>query len=166
MKDYLKNPNFYYLLAPVVAAVWALSIYTVSLPAAEKAVQKYNKDLVETRKTAGEIFKVAPERLNYKDTKEKSRTFDYAAVINVFTKQHGIATGNYKVISRKPTKKAGEKIQGADLAIESIDIQTLAGFLSQILTNWPDLSCNSITLTKLKFAKNAWKASIKLTYKY
>ena len=24
MKDYLKNPNFYYLLAPIVAAVWAL----------------------------------------------------------------------------------------------------------------------------------------------
>ena len=34
MKAYLKNPNLYYAVVPVVAVLWVLFVMTISLPAA------------------------------------------------------------------------------------------------------------------------------------
>ena len=63
MKQYLKNPNLYYVAAPVVAIVWALIAWLVSLPSAEAKWEKQKTQYEKVQVEVAKILSLAPEVL-------------------------------------------------------------------------------------------------------
>lgn len=166
MKDYYKNPNFYYIIVPTFSAIWMLFVSTTALP---KSKNLLNDTLTETTRAEELIFKIFeidPERLKYQNEKGESAEFDYTNALNQFAKLCGIAPSNYSLSGGREIKRSGRKTKSADVTINDIDIETLAKFLSTILIRWPELQCDLLKLTKLNTGKDNWKVSIKFTYYY
>ena len=166
MKEYYKNPDFYYILIPTLAALWMLFVSTTALP---KSKEILNDTLTETTRAENlilQILDIDPDRLKYKDEEGKSAEFDYTTAIDQFTKLCGIAPSNYDHQVGREIKRSGRKTKSADVTINDVDIETLAKFLSVILIRWPELQCDLLKLTKLNVGKDNWKVSIKFTYYY
>ena len=166
MKDYYKNPNFYYILIPVAMMVWALLARTVLLPEAEAQWQKQVQENKDARLLITKILALDPDRINYAQQKDKVVEFDYSAAVEQFAKTCRIATSNYKLTARPIVKRGDKKTQIGDLIIKSVDIETFAKFLSSMLIRWPNLQCNQLNFTKLKNAKDLWQVKIKFTYNH
>ncbi|MBM4104063.1 MAG: hypothetical protein FJ263_08435 [Planctomycetes bacterium] len=157
IKDYLRSPLFYMVAVPVLAGAWMIYAWTLAYPS---SVQKWNASKTEydeTQKTLEQILRIEPQRLTFQQEKSQATGFDYAIVIDQFTKQFGIASDNYTFNVRDTTKKAGKTVKSADLAIKTIDIENFCKFLSAILTRWPELECETLRLDRLPTGKNAWK---------
>ena len=166
MKDYYKNPNFYYILIPVAAMLWALLAWAVLLPETDSQWQKQAQENKDARSLITKILALDPGRINYEQQKDKVVEFDYSTSVEQFAKTCRIATSNYKLTARPIVKRSGKKNQIGDLTIKSIDIESFATFLSSMLIRWPDLQCNQLIFTKLKNAKDLWQVKIKFTYNY
>ncbi len=166
MKDYYKNPNFYYILIPVAAMLWALLARAVLLPETDSQWQKQVQENKEARSNITKILVLDPDRINYEQQKDKVVEFDYSTSVEQFAKTCRIAPSNYKLTARRIVKSRGNKIQTGDLTIKSVDIETFAKFLSSMLIRWPDLQCNQLNFTKLKAAKDLWQVRIKFIYNY
>ncbi len=166
MKDIYKKPIFYYVLVPIVAGLWPLWLVSLGIPASRDSLQKEIKDYNDAEMLIGEILgELDPQRLDYAKSKKGSDQFDYVTAIDQVTKFCGIAPNNYK-LSSSPVRtiKGGQKSQDAAVAIDKIDIERLAKFLSLMRMRWVNLQCTNITLAKLKGEKDAWKADVRFMY--
>lgn len=166
MKDYYKNPNFYYILLPILACCWVLFASTISLRAANNKWDKQKKAYDQSQQLITKILTLDPDRLNYKSQKAGSTEFDYSSAIEEIAKLCKISSSNYSLRGGKALKRGGKSTKTANVTINKIDVQQLAQFLSQILIRWPNLECNTLTITKQKNAKDAWKAVMKFTYTF
>jgi len=166
MKEYLKNPNLYYIAVPVAAAVWVIFVAVFSLPAANRKWQNRQKEYNEARDWITKIVMLDPERLNYKKKTDSSGGFDYSTAVEEITRLVGIASSNYSLRGGRTVKSGGKMRKSADIVIEPVDIETLSRFLSQILLRWPDLQCDRLSIDKLPAGKDSWKASMKFIYTY
>ena len=165
IKEHVRNPNFYFVLAPLVGGLVMLVQGAVVLPRAVADWKAQQEEFKATEIRVGQIFAYAPERLDYKPGKTADKDFDYANIINAYTKRHGIPTSSYKV-SSKPRSSGKEKTQRGEMTIDQINIERLGAFLSDLLAQWPGLDCDTLTLTKLKTGKDAWKVFMKFTYDF
>ena len=136
MKDYLKNPNLYFAAAPVAATIWMLFILFVSLPAIEKKLDKSRSDYNKAQDLIAKIAQKDPDRLHYKTEKGSGGKFDYSNAIEEVAKLVKIPSPSYQ--ARKPVRSGGKDKQSADITIDSIDIESLARFVSQMLLRWSD----------------------------
>ena len=166
MKDVLKNPNFYYIVVPTLAAVWSLYLWGGALPAAEKKFAKYKKQWELSQVQIEKILTLDPGRLEYEKLKSEGKDFDYAKAVDRFATLAGIAESKYSLTGRGQKKVRGRKAISADLTIKQIDIAKLAVFLSSILQPFPDLQCNQLNMKKQKGGPDIWNASVKFTYFY
>ena len=166
MKEYYKNPNFYYILTPALAALWLLFVTTAALPRSKKVLEKNYDQATKAEDLILRIYDIDPERLKYQDEKGKSAEFDYTTALDQFTKLCGIASSNYNHSVGREIKRSGRITKSADVTINDVDIENLAKFLSVILIRWPELQCDNLRLTKLKIGKDNWKVTIKFTYYY
>jgi len=166
MKDYYKNPNFYYILIPVAAMLWAVLARAVLLPETDSQWQKQVQENKKARSIITKILALDPDRINYAQQKDKVVEFEYSTSVEQFAKACRIAPSNYKLTGRSIVKRGDKKIKTGDLTINSVDIETFATFLSSMLIRWPDLQCNQLNFTKLKTAKDLWKVRIKFAYNY
>ena len=166
MKDYLKNPNFYYILIPTAATIWALLACFALMPAASKGYRDLEDDYAKSEELIGKIIKADPGRLDYKQQKGSSAEFDYATAIEAFAKVNKIAPSNYSFRGGKEVKRGGRRTKSADMTINAIGIEDFAKFLSSMVIRWSDLKCELLTLTKLKSGADSWKATVKFTYYY
>jgi len=166
MKDYYKNPNFYYMLIPLAAALWAVFTWSVSLPAADKNWDRKQKQHKDAGAWITKILELAPERLEYQTQQGAAREFDYASAVEQFAKVCKIPPSDYSLQAGRETKRGGRKTKSATIKIKPIDVGKFAQFLSKILFQWPDLQCEQLKLTKEKGGPDVWKADLKLTYYY
>jgi hypothetical protein len=166
MKDYHKNPNFYYIIIPVLTVFWLLFVSTSALPKSKQELKKTFDASNSAEDLIIKILQTDPDRLNYKNEKGKSSEFDYTTAIDQFAKLCGIAPSKYSYTGGRDVKRSGMKTKSADVSINDVDIETLAKFLSTILIRWPDLKCDLIKLTKLNTGKDNWKVALKFTYYY
>jgi len=166
MKDYYKNPNFYYTLIPLAAALWAVFTWSVSLPAADKNWDRKQKQHKDAQGWITKILELAPERLEYQTQQGASRQFDYAAAVEQFAKLCQIPPSDYSLQAGRETKRGGRKTKSATIKIKPVDVGRFAQFLSKMLFQWPDLQCEQLKLTKEKGGPDVWKADLKLTYYY
>lgn len=167
MKQYLKNPNFYYIAVPVLFGVWAILAAFVFYPASAQAWEDEKSEFETTKEWIEKLVALQPKRLAYKvDDKAKSGDFDFTVAIDEFAQVFRIPPSNYKLNVRGQVKKAKRLTRSANVDIKNIDVQTLAQFLSGLLLRWPDLKCEVISLQRTKNAKNTWKATLRLTYYY
>jgi hypothetical protein len=166
MKDYYKNPNFYYAIIPLAAAVWAVFAWGVSLPAARKNWDKKKSQYNQTQTHIAKILPLAPERLEFEQAQGGSREFDYGATVEEFAKLCKIPPSDYNLQAGREMKRGGRNTKSANVQIKPIDIGRFAQFLSKMLFRWPDLQCEQLKFTKQKGGPDIWKADIKLTYYY
>ncbi len=165
MKNFHKNPNFYYVVIPAVFAVWAMFTWVISLPAAGEKWKKQKREFESSQGLVTQILEVAPEKLDFEKEKEKAKEFDYVNVVDEFAKQWKVSASNYSLNVGKETRRAGKQtVKTATLSIKPVDIGKFINFLSSILSQWHKLQCDEITLTKQKTGKNVWKADVKLVY--
>lgn len=166
MKDIYKKPIFYYVLVPVLLALWLLWLFAFGLPGAKDGYKKEAYEYREAQKLIGQILgELDPQRLDYAKVKKEGDRFDYVAAIDQVTRFCGIAPNSYKLSSSPVRKmKGGQKSQDAAVAIDRIDIGRLANFLSVMRMRWASVQCTNISLTKLKGEKDAWKADVRFVY--
>lgn len=167
MKAMLKNPNFYYILVPVLAAVWALAAGFVFYPGSarvyrEEVRSEYERsqDLIE------KILTVQPERLQFSLLNDPDKPFDFGETITVLTLAFDIPTSRYTLNVRGEITRGGKTARTATMDIKEVDIEKMARFLSTMLTNWPDLKCEKLTLSKVKTGKDNWDVDMTLIYYY
>ncbi|RKY11807.1 MAG: hypothetical protein DRP65_03180 [Planctomycetota bacterium] len=166
MRDYFKNPNFYYVLIPIAAALLAVYAWSVSMPDAQSNWHKKQKQYEDSQGWITKILALAPERLEYQNQKGTSQDFDYAASVQEFAAACRIPPSDYSLQAGREAKRGGRRTKSANLQIKPIDVGKFADFLSRMLFRWPDLQCEQLKLTKQKGGPDIWKADIKFTYYY
>lgn len=163
-REWIKNRNLYFVAAPILLGLWTLYMGLVSEPAAAKKQTDFEAEYKISQAALFNILKLDPERLSNKDKKERGSDFDYSTAMDRLAREYSIAANQYEVTSKKAAPKEGKLVQTADIKIKNVDIVKLTGFLSRMLTLWPDLECTELTLTRMKGAKDSWDTSFKLTY--
>jgi hypothetical protein len=166
MKDIYKKPIFYYVLASVLAGLWPLWLFTLGMPGAKSGYKKEVEEYSEAQKLIGQILTdLDPQRLDYAKAKKDSGQFDFVTAIDQVTRYCKIAPTDYK-LSSSPVRsmKGGQKSQDAAVAIDRIDIEKLARFLSIMRMRWVNLQCTNITLAKLKGERDTWKVDARFMY--
>ncbi|RKY09999.1 MAG: hypothetical protein DRP56_01855 [Planctomycetota bacterium] len=167
MKIDPKNPNVYYIAAPVLAGLWAILAVFVFFPSSTDAWEKEQSDFESVAKQIKQLATLQPKRLAYKvDEKAKPEDFDFTKTINEFARIFSISDSNYNLTVRGRTKRAGRQTRSATIVIKTIDTEKLAQFLSAMLLRWPELKCEVLSFEKVKNTKNNWKVNISLTYYY
>ena len=164
MIDFYKKANFYFLLIPLAAAVWAVLASTVFLTSAEDAWDKIDEDFKKSQPLIAEIITLAPERIRMQQQKNKMDRFDYNIVVQDFAETHKIPEFGYGLRSSTPIQRSGKPTQAASLTIDNIKIEPFTKFLSEMLYIWPNLQCEKLTLTKQDTGPDAWK--VLTQYKY
>lgn len=167
MKELLKNPVFYYIAIPILAAFWPLLLSAAYLPATREKLQKKTQEYEKMETQIKKILTIDPDRLEYARAKSKTGDFDYANAVEQIAVTCGISASNYKLSSSMIIKsRAGQKTQDARITLNNINIEKFAKFISTIQLRWPSLQCTQLKLTKLKEAPDLWKVDIQFKYYY
>jgi hypothetical protein len=166
MKDILKNPALYYILVPVVVALWPLLIWGVYLPAAEHNWQAEKSQYSQGQKVITEILAIDPDRLKFADSNSASAEFDYATAIEKTAGSCGIPPASYKLNSGIIITSAGQKSQSAKVGLMGVDIAKFAKFLSTVQLRWANLQCSQVKLTKKKGLPDIWDVDLDFKYYY
>jgi len=165
MKDFYKNPVFYYILVPALLAIWPLSIAFYYLPNTKKSYEEEKKLYEEEAEPLMfDILELDQDRKLDDAPKDTGREFDFATAFALITSSAGITVNNYTFNTRAPITKEGRKIQTATIEIQKIEIQIFAEFLDKMQKRWANLECESINLDKLKGPPNEWKATVRFKY--
>lgn len=166
MKDIYKNPMFYYVLAPVVAALWPLLVWGVYLPAAKNKWQQEKAQYNKAQDIITEILALDPGRLDFADSQEAAADFDYANAVEKVAASCGIPPTSYKLSSGIILTSGGQKSQSADVGLKKVDITKFAKFLSTIQLRWANLQCTGVKLTKNKGLPDSWDIDLDFKYYY
>ena len=163
IKEIYKDPMFYYILVPVLAALWPAIIWGVYLPASRA---NYNNDMdqfLKAQQLTDELIKLDPERLNYTKGKDTAAGFDYATAVQQAAEFCSISANMY-MSSAHYLKTEGKKNQSANVSLKGVEITNAARFLSIIQLRWSGLQCTKINFRKNKGVPDAW--DVDLTFKY
>ena len=164
MKDLIRNPIFYYIVVPVLIAIWPLWLAMGGNASAKEKFSNEQEQFENAEKTIADILKLDPQRLDYAKANEESTEFDYAIAFDQATKLCGIPS-NYRLSSGPIVRsRGGQSSQDATMVITQVDIERFAQFLSLIQFRWPNLQSTNLTLTKQKGAKDIWKADVRFKY--
>src|SRR4030042_2226455 len=132
MKEIYKNPVFYYILIPVVVALWPLLVWSVYLPrvrenwTAEQELYNKAQDLID------EILK-----LGFVESGDNQTEFPYDRAVSQISALCGIPPVNCTLGSEPVTDSSGgRKSQSALVRLKDVDIAKFARFLSAIQLRW------------------------------
>lgn len=167
MKDIYKNPILYYILVPIVVALWPLFVRGVYLPDAEDNWQAEKAQYNKAQDIMAEILARDPDRLEFADLKAGAAEFDYAVAVEKVASLCGIPSTNYKLSSGIIITTGGRKSQNATVALRDVDMAKFARFLSTIQFRWANLQC--VQLRKLKKKKglpDRWDVDLEFKYYY
>lgn len=169
MKDYLKNPLFYYIVIPAVAGIWAAAAGMVFYPRSVTFWEQEKDDYNASEELLAQIIAIEPQRLTHQQqegTGGGGGDFDFTQVINELATLFSIPPANFTLNTRGETSRAGKRARSATLSIRTIDIERMTKFLSVMLIRWPDLQCESLSMDKLPQGKDNWRVDMTLTYYY
>ena len=164
IKEIYKNPMFYYILVPSLAALWPALIWGVYLPGAQAGYKNDTQQYVKAQQLIEELLSIDPDRLNYTKGKNTTAGFDYATAVQQAAEFCSIPADNYKLSSGIILKSEGQKNQSANIALKGVEITKAARFLSTLQLRWSGLQCTKITFRKNKGVPDAW--DVDLTFKY
>jgi len=167
MKDVYRNPVLYYIMAPVVMAMWPLFVWAVYLPRAERNWNSEMAEYEQAKEVMTEILTLDPERLEFADPNSSGAEFDYATAVERIASLCRIPPSNYKLSSGIITTSSDDqKSQSAKVDLEGVNITQFASFLSTIQLRWPNLQCGQIKLSKLKGSPDKWDVDLQFKYYY
>jgi hypothetical protein len=166
MKDVYKNPNFYYILVPVILALWPLLVWAVYLPGAHNKFDEEQGQYDEAQKIITEILTLDPDRLQSPDAKGRAAGFEYAAEVDKVARLCGIPPSAVEISSKPKRPAKGQTTQNCRVVLKEVNIATFAKFLSELQLRWVDLHCENIALRKLKGLPDSWKVDLNFKYYY
>lgn len=168
MKEIYKNPTLYYILVPVIVALWPLLIWGVYLPAAADNWQVERTQYNEAQSIMADILALDPDRLEFADSNNATAEFDYAIAVEKVASLCKIPSTNYKLSSRPIINPGGQKSQSqsAKVGLKQVDITRFAKFLSTIQLRWANLQCTRVKLTKKKGLPDTWDVDLDFKYYY
>jgi hypothetical protein len=93
--------------------------------------------------------------------------FDFNTVIDNFAKRHKIPDSGYGLrATGEQTKRGGVTVEGATLTINNIKVEKFTRFLSEMLYLWPNLQCDSLSMSNQSTGPDAWKAVMQFKYTF
>jgi hypothetical protein len=166
IKELIRDPRLYYILVPLVCALWPLWVGVMALPSAQKTWADEKDSYAQAEKIIAEICRLDPERFTAAQNQGKDAAFSYPAVINQVAGSCGIPAPDVILhgVSGVIKSKEGQQTQQAQVTLKQVSIATFAKFLSTMQLRWADLQCTSLKLTKQKGAPDLWKADMALKY--
>jgi hypothetical protein len=164
MKDIYKNPLFFYILVPVIAALWPVVIWGVYLPATRARFSNDGEQYNKAQQVIDELLAADPERVDFTQEKGASAAFDYATAVQQTAQFTSIPAAGYRLSSSPVITSEGQKSQSANVALKDVDITKAARFLSTIQLRWSSLQCTKVTLRKKKGLPDSW--DVDFTFKY
>jgi len=167
MKDIYKNPTLYYILVPIMVALWPLLVWGVYLPNAKRSLKREKAEYGEAQTKMLEILILDPDRLEFTDTNRAPAKFAYVSAVAKVASFCEIPSANYKVSSGPIITRQGKKSQTATVSLKDVSITEFAKFLSTIQLRWEDLEC--VQLKKLKKKEgfpDRWDVDLEFKYNY
>lgn len=167
MKDIYKNPTLYYILVPIMVALWPLLVWGVYLPNAKRSLKNEKAEYGEAQTKMLEILILNPDRLEFTDTNSAPAKFAYVSAVAKVASFCEIPSANYKVSSGPIIIRQGKKSQTATVSLKDVDVTKFAKFLSTIQLRWEDLEC--VQLKKLKKKEgfpDRWDVDLEFKYYY
>ncbi len=167
MKEIYKNPTLYYILVPIVVALWPLFVWGVYLPNAKRSLKKEKAEYGEAQTKMLEILILDPARLEFSDTNRAPAKFAYVSAVAKVAGSCRIPSANYKVSSGPVIKKQGKKSQTGTVSLKDVDITKFVKFLSTIQLRWADLQCEKLRKLKKKEGfPDRWDVDLEFKYYY
>ena len=164
IKELYKNPLFYYVLVPVIAALWPVILWGIYLPAIRTGLKDDMNQYNNAMKLFEELRNLDPGRLDASKDKTEKVDFDYATAVQQTAGFCTIPAGNYKLTSGIIITSQGQKSQSASVSLKEVDVTKAMRFLSTIQLRWSSLQCTKVTLKKKKGLPDSW--DVDFTFKY
>ena len=166
MKNIHKNPLLYYIVVPVLVGLWPLLVWAVYLPNAQKDLDKTMSEYKKAEPIMMDILNLDPSLLKNADPNENTAQFNYDSVVYEVASLCSIPPSNCNYTARPTQTTSGQKTQAANVSLKQTGITTFARFLSTIQARWPNLQCNSVTLTQKPGLPDIWDIDIEFKYYY
>ena len=166
MRDVYRNPMLYYLLAPLLVAVWPLLVWAVYLPRAQESWDKEQSYYVEGQTYILDILRMDPDRLDLAANSEVSGEFSYAKAIDRVANLCRIPASKCDYGAGGVIPAGNKKKQQARIKLTDVDVVQAATFLSRMQSTWVKLTCDKISLTKDKALPNQWDVDFTFWYFY
>jgi len=165
-KEFYKNPFFYYIAVPVIAAGWVLLIWTVRLPHAQRRWDLSRDEYTKAQEIMTEILNIDPDRLDFAGSKETNSEFDYAVAVEKTASLCRIPATGYKLSSGPMITSGGQRSQRAKMVLQQVDMTRFAEFLTTIQFRWASLQCTQLRLQHKKGLKDKWDVDLDFAYYY
>ncbi len=165
MRDILRNPILYYILAPVLIGVWPFYVWFVSLPNVKTGLDKDIGYYSDAKKCMDEIWTLDPERSNVSKS-IVSGAFSYPEAVSRVADIYNILSRNYSVNASPKTKINGKEIQEAKVTLSGVDIVQACQFLSKIQSTWVNLECERVEIKKKGDEPDKWDFDLSFRYTY
>jgi hypothetical protein len=165
MRDLYKNPMVYYLIAPILVAIWPLLVLTMYLPNAQRSMEDERALCVEGQTYILDILKYDPERLSFSASPDTTE-FSYAKAIDRVANMCGIRSTSCDYSAGPIISTADKKTQNARVDLGAVGIVQAATFLSSMQSMYVGLKCDQIKLTKKKGVPDQWDVEMKFWYTY
>ena len=136
MKDIFRNSIIFYLVIPVLAAIWPALVIALYLPAARAQLDNDISNYTDANETMLDILSLAPERTQAQDPNKEEIKFEYDQVVPEIASLCSIQAEQYKLNAHEPIESKVSKTQSAAVTLTDIDITTFAKFLSMIQAHW------------------------------
>ena len=166
MRNIYKNPTFYYVLVPVVVALWPLLVWTLYLPKTERNWNLEKEQYNKSQELIAEILVFDADRLELAGSKDTAAEFDYAVAVEKIAALCRIPSSNYNLSSGIIITTAGQKSQSAKVGLKQVDLTKFARFLSTIQLHWANLQCVQVKLDKKKGLSDVWDVDLEFKYYY
>ena len=166
MKDIYRNPFFYYILVPIVIALWPLLVWAVYLPGAQRSCEQEKNEYIKAQEIMTEILDIDGDRLAFVDPNNSPAEFSYANAVDKVATLCRIPAANYKLSSGIIIISNKQKSQSAKVILKDVDVAKFANFLSTIQLRWAKLQCTQVKLTKKKALRDMWDVDMDFKYYY
>jgi hypothetical protein len=166
VRDFLRNPMLYYLLAPVLAAIWPLLAWAVYLPDAKDKVRDDMALCVEGQACILDILKYDPDRPSFTGANAVSGPFSFPNAIDRISNLCGIRSNSGAYTAGNIITTGGKKSQNGRVTLKDVGIIQACTFLSQMQSMWINLKCDKVKLTKKKGVPDQWDVDMNFWYTY
>jgi hypothetical protein len=166
MRDVLKNPILYYILAPILVGLWPLLVWGVYLPKIQRELSFDKDQYTNAENCMVEILTLDPHRLDASGDGKSSGKFTYYEAFSRVADRCRISSRNYNVNAGGKIKSGGKETQGAKVTLSDVGIVQICDFLSKIQSMWVNLECESLKLTKKEGTPDRWDADLSFKYTY
>lgn len=166
MRDILRNPMFYYVVAPVLVGIWPLLVWGVYLPQAQQAWEDDKAYYFEGQTYMVDVLLKDPDRLDIAGNDQVTGEFSYAAAIERVANLYNIPDSSCTYSAGRIITSQNRRTQQCKVTLENVGIVQAASFLSKIQSTWVNLDCDKVKLERREKLPDRWKVSLTFYYHY